>query len=175
MIQIRRATINDGTGIARVQVDSYRTAYVGIFSQAYLDQFTYAEQAQDWYDWMMNRPRDLIFVAQTEMGEIEGYALGRPGLTKLPPYDSELVALHVHQTFQRQGIGRSLMAKMAEQLRERGGASLMLWVLEQNPARAFYEHLGGQLIGKQEIELSEDTKATEVAYGWPDISELIKP
>ncbi len=175
MIYIRRATINDSAGIARVQVDSYRTAYADIFSQAYLDRFTYAEQAQDWYDWMMNRPRDHIFVAQTEMGEIEGYALGRPGLTKIPPYDSELVAMHVRQPFQRQGIGRGLMMKMAEQLQDQGCASLMLWVLEKNPARSFYERLGGQLIGKQEIELSEDTKAAEVAYGWPIIGELFKP
>jgi ribosomal protein S18 acetylase RimI-like enzyme len=175
MIQIRRATINDSAGIARVQVDSYRIAYAGIFSQAYLDRFTYEEQAQDWYDWMMNKPRDLIFVAQTEMGEIEGYALGRPGLTKIPPYDSELVGMHVLQTFQRQGIGRGLMAKMAEQVQEQGCSSLMLWVLEKNPARSFYEKLGGQLIGEQEIELEEGEKAREVAYGWKDIRGLFTP
>jgi hypothetical protein len=68
MIQIRRATINDSAGIARVQVDSYRTAYAGIFSPAYLEHFTVEEQMQDWYDWMMNRPRDLLYVAQTDIG-----------------------------------------------------------------------------------------------------------
>jgi ribosomal protein S18 acetylase RimI-like enzyme len=175
VVQIRRATINDSAGIARLQVDSYRSAYSGIFSQAYLDHFTYEEQAQDWYDWMMNRPRDLIFVAQTEVGEMVGYALGRPGKTKIPPYDSELVALHVCQAFQRQGIGRSLMVKTAEQLQERGSASLMLWVLEKNPGRAFYEKLGGQLVVAQEIELGEGEKAREVAYGWLDIRVLLAP
>ena len=175
MIQIRRATINDSGGIARVQVDSYQTAYAGILPPDYLAQFSYAEQAQDWYDWMMNRPRDLIFVAQTETGEMVGYALGRPGLTKSPPFDSELVAMHVRQTFQRQGIGRSLMAKMAEQLQERGCASLMLWVLENNPARSFYEQLGGQLIGRQETELAEGVSSVEVAYGWKNICELVTP
>jgi ribosomal protein S18 acetylase RimI-like enzyme len=175
MIQIRRATINDSAGLARIQVDSYRSAYAGIFSQAYLEHFSYEEQAQDWYDWMMNKPRDLIFVAQTETGEMVGYALGRPGLTKLPPFDSELVAMHVRQTFQRQGIGRGLMAKMAEQLQERGCASLMLWVLEQNPARSFYEKMGGQMVGKQEAELEEGVSAVEVAYGWRNIGELVAP
>jgi ribosomal protein S18 acetylase RimI-like enzyme len=175
MIQIRRATINDSSGIARVQVDSYQTAYAGILSQDYLEHFSYEDQAQDWYDWMMNRPRDLIFVAHTETGEMVGYALGRPGLTKLPPFDSELVAMHVHQPFQRQGIGRGLMVKMAEQLQERGCASLMLWVLEKNPARSFYEKLGGQLIGRQEVEMEEGVSAVEVAYGWRNIGDLVSP
>jgi len=36
-----------------------------------------------------------------------------------------------------------------------------------------YEHLGGQLIGQQQIDLGEeDFSATEVAYGWPDINHL---
>ena len=172
MILIRRATINDSAGIAHVQVDSYRTAYAEFFSQAYLEHFTYEEQAQDWYDWMMNRPRDLLYVACVETGEIVGYALGRPGLTKIAPYESELVAIHVCQPYQRQGIGRSLFAKVAEQLHKQGCTSLMLWVLRENPARLFYEKLGGELIGEQEIELEEGKKSVEVAYGWQEISQL---
>ena len=172
MIQIRRATVNDSAGIAKVQVDSYRTAYAGIFSQTYLDHFNYDEQAQDWYDWMMNKPHDLLYVAQTEAGEIVGYALGRPGLTEIPPYECELMAMHIRQSYQRQGVGRSLMVKMAEQLQKQGCASLMLWVLAKNPACSFYEKLGGQLISEREIEPEEREKAVEVAYGWQDISRI---
>jgi ribosomal protein S18 acetylase RimI-like enzyme len=173
VIQIRRATVNDSAGIARVQVDSYRTAYAGIFSQDYLDPFSYEEQAQDWYDWMMTKPRDLLYVAQAEGGEILGYALGRPGLTEIPPYDSELMALHVRQPFQRQGVGQNLMATMAEQFQEQGCAAMLLWVLAKNPARAFYEKLGGQLMGEREMEVGEGEKAVEVAYGWQDINGLL--
>lgn len=174
MIQIRRATVNDSTGIAHVQVDSYRTAYAGIFSPAYLEHFTYEEQAQDWYDWMMNKPRDLIYVAQSEVGEIVGYALGRPGRTAIEPYDCELLALHVCQEFQQQGIGKRLMVKMAEQFREQGCVSMILWVLSKNPARAFYEHLGGKLIGERETEVGEGEKAIELAYGWANIAGLLE-
>jgi ribosomal protein S18 acetylase RimI-like enzyme len=173
MIQIRRATINDSIGIAHVQVDSYRTAYTGIFSPAYLDHFTYEEQAQDWYDWMMNKPRDLIYVAQSESGEILGYALGRPGKTTIQPYDCELLALHVRQDYQQQGVGQNLMVKMAEQFQAQGCHSMMLWVLEKNPARAFYEKMGGTLISEQEVEVGEDERAIEVAYGWAEMAGLL--
>jgi GNAT superfamily N-acetyltransferase len=173
MIQIRRATINDSMGIAQVQVDSYRTAYAGIFSLAYLEHFSYEEQAQDWYDWMMNKPRDLLYVAQSESGEIVGYALGRPGRAAIEPYDCELLALHVRQLFQLQGIGQRLMVKMAEQFRVQGCTSMLLWVLRKNPAREFYEKLGGTLLGEQEVEVGEGEKAVEVAYGWADMAGLL--
>ena len=47
-MQIRGATIKDTGGIAKVQVDSYRSAYAGIFSSAYLNAFTYQKQEEDW-------------------------------------------------------------------------------------------------------------------------------
>ena len=48
MIRVRQARPVDCPGIARVQVDSYRTAYAGLFPEDYLAQFSYEEQAQEW-------------------------------------------------------------------------------------------------------------------------------
>ncbi|MFN2283450.1 MAG: GNAT family N-acetyltransferase, partial [Anaerolineae bacterium] len=91
-MNIRRAKFEDSAGIAHVQVDSYRTAYAGIFPQAYLEQFTYEEQTQDWRDLLSAESEDVLYVAETDAIAIVGYALGRPGLSDIPPYDSELVA-----------------------------------------------------------------------------------
>ena len=38
MIEVREAVPEDSPGIARVQVDSYRTAYAGLFPEPYLAQ-----------------------------------------------------------------------------------------------------------------------------------------
>ena len=50
---------------------------------------------------------------------------------------------------------------------------MMLWVLAGNPARRFYEKLGGRLLtaekpwsGNEEYGLH----VVEVAYTWPDLS-----
>ncbi|MFU8773596.1 MAG: hypothetical protein ACNA8H_14410 [Anaerolineales bacterium] len=51
-MNICKATIEDSAGLARVQVDSYRTAYAGIFPQAYLAHFTHEEQ--DWRNLLMS-------------------------------------------------------------------------------------------------------------------------
>ena len=47
MVEVRRAALDDCATIARAQMDSYRTAYAGIFPQEYLDGFSYEEQEQD--------------------------------------------------------------------------------------------------------------------------------
>jgi hypothetical protein len=80
-LNVRKAELEDSAALARIQVDSYRTAYAGIFPQAYLDRFTYEEQEEDWRDLIASDPEDLLLLAGAEAGEIAGYALGRPGLT----------------------------------------------------------------------------------------------
>ena len=45
---IRRATIHDASGIAKVHVDSWRTTYTGIVPQEYLDSLDYAARTELW-------------------------------------------------------------------------------------------------------------------------------
>ncbi len=168
-MRIRQANIQDSAGIARVQVDSYQTAYVGILPQDALDQFTYEEQTRDWQEWPTTHPDDLLYVAETDEGEIVGYALARLGVTDVSSYESELLALHVRRSYHRQGVGRQLVAAIAGQLAQQECTSMMLWVLEANPARGFYERLGGQLLDEKSINWAG---VPEVAYGWSDIERL---
>jgi ribosomal protein S18 acetylase RimI-like enzyme len=175
-LKIREARIEDSADLARIQVDSYRTAYAGILPEEYLARFTYEEQKQDWRDLLAAGTNAILLVAEAPGGEIAGNALGRPGPSDIGAYDSELVALHVRRRHQRRGVGRALVAAMAARLRAQGCDSLMLWVLKENaPAQLFYERLGGQLIGERTIDLGEgDITPAEVAYGWPDIGRLCR-
>jgi ribosomal protein S18 acetylase RimI-like enzyme len=174
-LKIREARIEDSAGLARVQVDSYRTAYVGILPDEYLAHFTYEDQEQDWRDLLASETSDiLLLLTEAHDGGIAGYALGRLGASDIAPYESELVSLHVRHPLQKHGIGCALVAAMAERFRTQGCSSLMLWVAKENvSARRFYERLGGQSIGEHTIDLGEgDVKLTEVAYGWPDTGSL---
>lgn len=173
-MHIRQAKFEDSAGIAHVQIDSYCTAYVGIFPQPYLEQFTYEEQTQDWRDLLSVETADVLYVAETDAGEIVGYALGRPDPNEFPPYESELVALHVRRAYQRQGIGQRLIAAVAAHLEQEGCASMMLWTLAQNPSRSLYEWLGGQWIGEKDWGGNEEfgVAVQEVAYGWASIEQL---
>ena len=61
---------------------------------------------------------------------------------------------------------------MVEELQRREFNSMLVWVLKDNPCRAFYERLGGAPAGEKEIEIG-GKKLVEVAYGWSDLDALM--
>ena len=50
--------------------------------------------------------------------------------------------------------------------------SMVVWVLKDDPGRAFYERLGGDACVLREIQFI-DTTLVQVCYQWLDISELV--
>jgi hypothetical protein len=61
---IRPARLEDAAAIARLQVDSYRDTYAGIFPRDYLDLFSYDDQASDWLALLSSATSDVILVAE---------------------------------------------------------------------------------------------------------------
>lgn len=171
MTIIRDAVPADCPGIARVQVDSYRGAYAGLFPPAYLAQFSYAEQEQDWANWFASGGSDLLLVALSPENKVEGYLLARAQPEAFPGYDAEIAALHVRQAARGRGIGQALLSQAAGVLAARSCRSVMLWTLHGNPVRHWYERLGGRLLGEKSFEV-DGWLITEVAYGWEDILVL---
>lgn len=171
MFEIRRATLQDCRGIAKVQVDSYRAAYAGLFPQPYLDHFTYDEEEQDWVKLLQSNTSDILVVAATSDGTITGYTLARAQPNIYPGYDSEIVALHVRQTAQRNGVGKALLRGALRDLSERHCQSVMLWTLKGNPTRLWYEHLQGTVLGEKHYQVN-DWDIVEIAYGWEPLSAL---
>src|SRR5205809_105170 len=53
-----------------------------------------------------------------------------------------------------------------------GLSSMLVWVLEQNPSRHFYEALGGQYMRSKPIEVG-GAQLVEAAYGWGDMRVLL--
>lgn len=174
MIQIRAAQLSDSRAIGKVQVDSWRSAYRDIMPAAYLAKFTDDEQEADWREILSAEPKPLVLVAETDVGEIVGFAYGVP--EGIEGYQSELSILHLSPNYRGQGIGRQLFAEIAKWLRAMGCQSLFVWTLKDNaPARRFYERLGGQLFSEKTSEIGKDDIGffvTDVGYGWPDIDTL---
>lgn len=170
---IRNAVLADAPALARTQVDSYRTAYASLMPQEYLVAFSYEDQEQDWKD-LLQAGSDMLLVVE-ELGQIIGYALSRPLAGEDPPYDCELVAMHVRREFHRRGAGRALMAETARRMHALGCRSLGLWVMEGNNAVGMYEHLGGQQQGEQFFEIEDlNLRRRELCYVWPQITDLFE-
>ena len=57
-------------------------------------------------------------------------------------YSRELLSLQLAPLWQRQGVGRSLVSRIADELAEENVTRLLVRVLIDNPNIAFYERLG---------------------------------
>lgn len=120
-----------------------------------------------------NRP-EFVYVAENDDGQIIGFVSGGPERSGDAIYKGELYAIYVLAEHQGKGIGRGLARVTCHRLIEQGMTTMLVWVLDTNPWRAFYEALGGKP-AREKQETIGDATLTEVGYGWEDIRRLAEP
>lgn len=170
-MKIRRAKIHDAWGVAKVQVDTWKSTYAGIVPESYLKEMTYENRTEKWSKII---ERGMVFVAENEHGEIAGFSSGGPKRSdESAHYTAELYAIYIREQNQREGLGRKLMAPVVKELLGRGMSSMVVAVLAENPFRHFYEALGAKHIDEMKIDISGKV-LEEWIYGWTDISYLLE-
>ncbi|MFD1361792.1 GNAT family N-acetyltransferase [Lentibacillus salinarum] len=168
-MKIRKATEHDASSIAKVHVDSWRTTYQTIVPDKFLDSLNYSDRTKLWEQ---NVTKNSVFVAETDNGEIVGFATGgkeREG--ECEGYDGELYAIYILEGYQGKGIGIKLVRSVAEELVREGFNAMLVWVLEANDAKYFYKKLGAKKIDTADITIA-GANLKESAYGWRDLHEL---
>lgn len=165
--RIRRAVEQDVGEIARVQVESWRTTYAGIVPAAFLAAMDVEQRAERWRE--VFAQGEMTFYVAEELiedgqGGIFGFASGGKLREPIGDYDAELFAIYLLRAQQGRGAGRRLFETLAESLRAAGHAAMAVWVLRENPATLFYQHMGGVEIAHKTIEIG-GVSLEEVAYG----------
>lgn len=167
---IREAQISDAKQIAKIKIDTWRTTYIGIMSDDYLDNLSYARM-EDWVQSRLTDNDSFMYVAEIIPGQIVGYAYAGPEREGSEIYPAELYALYVLKDYQGAGIGRQLVKAVALRFATLGIHSMLIWALADNPYRSFYERLGGHELNSKIINIGGyDLK--EIAYTWNDIKIL---
>jgi GNAT superfamily N-acetyltransferase len=163
---MRDARVEDADEIARVQVDTWRSTYAGIVPADYLEALSYEKRAAMWRG-LIERPapRQHLIVAEDGVGHVIGFVSAGPIREALAPFDAEIYALYLRETFHLRGMGRALFRASLSRLRADGLHATMLWVLEENPTRRFYERMGGAVVSEK-LEDVGGKQLRELAYGW---------
>jgi ribosomal protein S18 acetylase RimI-like enzyme len=170
-IIIRDARIDDAEMVAKIHVDTWRTAYRGIIDQDHLDGLSY-KKSEGGFLKRFADPGHITIIAEDANGRVVGFAGGGRNISPEGRYDGQIQAIYVLQDAQRQGIGRMLTSAFCQRLLRLGMKSMAICVLEENhQARAFYERIGGKIAGVATISVGQQD-LREVIYGWDDISEL---
>src|SRR5690348_10756699 len=138
MTTVRPARIEDAHSIAYVQVESWKTTYAGIVPESYLASLSPESRTESWKKQFDGAT--LILVAQDEdKTGVFGFVCGGALRDPIAGYDAELYAIYLLEQKQREGVGRTLVRKLADALRGKGYRSLIVWVLERNPSLGFYK------------------------------------
>jgi GNAT superfamily N-acetyltransferase len=165
MASIRVAEVRDAAAIAHVHVQSWVTTYQGIVPDTYLASLNEAERVPLWKEWLT---RDIcVFVAESE-GEVVGFVSGGSIGETVLSYDSELYAIYLLKHAQGRGHGMSLLRSVGKALVQKGHSSMLVWVLEQNPAIQFYRKAGAEYTMRKQTEIG-GIQLPEVALGWPNL------
>ncbi len=162
---IRPATAADAPAIAHIHVATWQATYRGIVSHAYLASLNEADFATRWTEWLKGDPSILISVAE-QGTDLIGFASGGPIRKPVPNYDAELYAIYILPKAHRTGLGRRLVTGIADHLRNQGHTRMLVWVLRDNPAATFYQHLGAALVTEDTVEIA-GSQLPELAFGWP--------
>ncbi len=169
---IRRMQPADARPISEIRVITWRATYRGLIDDDYLDHLDIEEDAQRRVEYLaMPNPSSFTLVAE-DSGEVRGYCIGGPERNSHPVYTGEIYALYILPQYQKAGIGKSLVIAGAKELLMKGHHGMIIAALAGNPARKFYEHLGGKHIGQRWIELG-DSKYLEIEYGWKDLAQWV--
>jgi GNAT superfamily N-acetyltransferase len=172
-ISLRHATINDADAVSLVHIQTWKSTYRGVVPDHVLDNLDHRRNILRWRDMLSNIGEMKCFiVAETEDGRIIGFATGGPNRELDTGYNGELYAIYILEEYQSRGIGRSLVLRVADWLRHRKYSSMIVWVLEKNPAKLFYESLGGRFVCKKKMEIG-GALLDEISYGWPSIENLL--
>ena len=172
MVVIRTARPDDAGPIAHVHIATWHAAYAGMIPHSVLLGLSSTSEYKYWRHTIASRSSECaVYVAAAESGAILGYGSAGPARPSGLSFAGEIYTLYVTPDHQGRGLGRGLLHAMFKQLRRQGCGTAMLWVLAANPARFFYDAMGGTLAA-QRNERHFGVALDELAYGWADLKDL---
>ena len=163
-ITIRKIREEDIPDVVDIQIEGWQTAYKGIIEDSFLNSMNKEERIE-------LRKKDYkqgnFIVAEVE-NKIVGFCRynSESSLVMSKEFDCEIRALYVRSECKKQGIGRTLFNYAKNDLRNNKKTKMIIWCLKENyPSRKFYEKMGGEIVGEQNIEFGGKSYK-EVGFGY---------
>lgn len=164
-IAVRPSEVREARRLAEIYVETWRTTYAGMLPDTVLLRMSDDQQEQRWRTYLSRQDgRETILTAEAVGHGAIGFGSAGPA-RRAGPEVGEVYTLYVLPDWQGQGAGRELLLAMFSHLRSAGFAEVLIWVVAANPARFFYEAMGGQ----RTVERTErlwGVDLPEIGYRW---------
>jgi ribosomal protein S18 acetylase RimI-like enzyme len=168
VLTLRAATVDDAAAIGRVHVRGWQWAYRDILPGAGFARLPEDTMAERWRAQLSGPAAELrTWVAELD-GSVAGFCVTSPCRDgDAEPGWMEVQAVYLAaEDLTGRGIGRALMDRALDDLRERGTGTVTLWVLRDNArARRFYAAAGFATDGAEKVDVDGDgVRYEEVRY-----------
>jgi ribosomal protein S18 acetylase RimI-like enzyme len=164
-IVVRAARPDDAPGVARVYIESWHDTYPSILPTQLLCAMTPKGQTARWQAAIQARGREQVLVAEKAGAGVIAMTSFGPSRDSELGFDGEIYTLYVDPSYFGLGLGRALLRSAFSSLGARGYSSCVIWAHTKNPARFFYEKMGGRLIAERTARMMGDS-VPETAFGW---------
>jgi GNAT superfamily N-acetyltransferase len=170
---VRPAIPDDAESIAKVHVKGWQEAYVGHLPQNVLDRQSVPTRLRMWQGLLQEPPSHRwTFVAIDPGAGVVGFAGGFRAKPVMFGPAFKVPMLYVLHSHLRRGLGRKLMHALGGAMAQHGCGAVALWSLASNqPARSFYEAIGGRLVSVL-TETDSNGRLALAGYRWRSAAEL---
>ena len=171
MTIVRQARLDDAQAIAKIEIDTWRSTYPGLLPDRVLLNMSGRRQTSSWASFLRHRPED-VWVAQHPQHGLVGFGNCGAQRDNTVDYGGEVYTLYVLPDLQGRGFGRLLLGALFQRLESAGHGSALVWVVRGNPARFFYERLGGKQVMHRPIPVGGQP-VEAIAYGWRSFEPVL--
>lgn len=169
-IAIRAATRADAQAIAELHVAVWCATYRDLAPAEAVRILDVPYRLPRWVE-MLRKSERVVLVAEIS-GRIVGIGTAGAAGPELGDH-GEILYLYVDPAFERRGIGRALMQRLAIILQQQGYKSVALGVVDGNrPAIDFYTKLGGRAAGYM-IDPGPIWRSRNLIIVWDDLNALL--
>ncbi len=160
---IRAATIDDVQELARLHVLTFNETH-GSFNSP-----TVATREWQWRNNFQDKDNSwFCFVIEKDNEGLVGFAKGQPySHADHSAFSGELNKIYLLRKYQKLGLGRQLICKVAHEFMQRGINSMLLFGDANSASNGFYERMGAE-------KLFAKNGAFHGGYGWTDLESFIK-
>lgn len=160
IFKIREATPVDISVLAALHVTT--------FNETHGPGPTYEIRKWQWEKAFLDKDNDwFCFVVQDENGKLVGFAKGqRYDHSDIPDFSGELNKIYLLRKYQKLGLGRQLICKVANEFAKRGVSSMLLFGDANSRSNGFYEKMGAEKLFTKKGEFHG-------GYGWKDLQRLL--
>jgi len=151
-----------------VDVSALAALHVTTFNETHGPGPPYEVRKWQWEKAFEDKDNDwFCFVVQGENGDLVGFAKGqRYDHSDIPKFSGELNKIYILRKYQKLGLGRKLVCKVANAFAKRGISSMLLFGDANNPSNDFYEKIGAEKLFTKKGEFHG-------GYGWQDLKKLL--